>query len=410
MSAFLRAACLTPPAIGGIAVIQVAGPGADQVVGRFLWKGKTRLDLSRMPASELRLCRIADGDETIDDAIVCTRTSQAGEPVVDLNLHGGVRIVQRVLLMLQREGVRIAEPAALLDICWPAPTRLHADAYRLMAHVHTRRVARWLARLPDLLGPRIAAILAAIEADRTSDAISGLDGLLAGAGRAELLVSGVRAVLVGQPNSGKSTLANALAEREQAIVSDLPGTTRDWTEHPAAIDGVPVTFVDTAGIRPTSDPIEAEAIRRTSQQISQARILIRVIDGTQPPDRSDEALIRQPSRGAGEQISVLDVYNKADLPVHPANELAVRQPDAIQISARTGLGLERLRGRLLEAVAIGPGADETVAPFTAEQADACRRARDALSRAPITAGEATEWLQNLLRADVSDGSASAARV
>lgn len=392
----LRAACLTPPAIGGIAVIQVVGPGADRLVSPHLRKGRAPLDLTRLSPRELRFCRIVDGEEIIDDAIVCVRTTPADESVVDLNLHGGARVVQRVLLMLQREGVRIVEPHELLDTCWPARTPLHADAIRLLPHAKTRAVALWLARLPDLLVERIETILSDLEQARVTEAITGLNELLTGADVTSLLLEGVRVVLIGRPNSGKSTLANTLAEREYAIVSDLPGTTRDWTEHPAAIEGVPFTIVDTAGIRATADPIEAEAIRRAHLQISQARIIIRVIDPTQPSDMPDSETPAAARRAEGDRLPVLDVYNKADLTAPPQASVQASRTEAVRISARTGEGIDRLRRRLLELAGLRCDTEWPTAPFTPQHVGLCRQAGEAITKDPVDRTQAAAILRKLL--------------
>ncbi|HOA74353.1 MAG TPA: 50S ribosome-binding GTPase [Phycisphaerae bacterium] len=390
-----QAACLTPPAIGGIALIQVVGRNAIGAVNPHLLKGQRPVDLAQWRADELRLCRLVDGSETIDDAVVCVRTNESGEQVIDLNLHGGARIVQRALLMLQREGVRIVEPAELLHTCWPTPTRLAAKALPLLLTARTRRTAVWLARLPDLLRERVATIIAAVRSGPPADAVAALDSLLADARRAQLLIHGVRAVLVGKPNSGKSTLANALAEREHAVVSDTPGTTRDWTEHPAAIEGVPFTIVDTAGIRHTDDPIEAEAIARARRQVLTAHVIIRVNDLTQPPDKQDEDLFGTDGQAAGEQTPLVDVYNKVDLPVHPKQAARGEGKPSVRISARTGQGIDRLRSLLLDQIGLPCQADWPAAPFTAEQIECCRQAKAALTGVSPDRPRAVDCLEKM---------------
>jgi tRNA modification GTPase len=425
----LRAACLTPPAIGGIAVIQIVGHQAVTLVGKHLRKGRSPVDLSQWPADVLRLCRLIDSaetgsEETIDDAVVCIRRSDGGTPVIDLNLHGGARIVQRVLLMLQRQGVQIVPPTDLLLACWPSATRLHDDAMRLLLQAKTRRTAIWLARLPDTLAERLGAALSDVQQDRVGHAIRNLDELLAAAERVRLLIGGVRAVLIGPPNSGKSTLANALAEREHAVVSDTPGTTRDWTEHPAAIDGVPFALIDTAGIRHTDDPIEAEAIRRARRQVSSADVIIRVDDLSKPPDLKGEVV---PPAPASEQTPVLDVYNKVDLPAHagwsssgvgdgatgdncatgglPASAdtggKSARATTGVRVSARTGEGIDLLRARLLERIGLPIGVEWPIGPFTTEQVEHCRRAREALMDVGADRMQATRCLQNIIEQPTS---------
>lgn len=397
----LRAACLTPPAIGGIAVVQVVGRTASAIVSRHLRKAGKPVDVSPMSPRQLRLLQFVDGSDVIDDALVCVRPSGAGETIIDLNLHGGARIVQRVLLVLQRENVQIVEPAALLDTSWPAPTPLHRDAMALLLRAPTRKTASWLTELPDQLASSIDTIVSELQHDSRPAALARLDALLAETKRVALLIGGVRVVLIGAPNSGKSTLANVLAEREQAIVSDVPGTTRDWTEHAAAIEGVPFTIVDTAGLRETADPIEAEAIRRAREQISRAHVLIRVHDLTQPPDKQTDELRVGRTTVAGEQRPILDVYNKADLPADPGDHRATRS-DALLISARTGAGIDSLRLRLLESVGLAAFGDWPAAPFTEEQVETCWQARDLLASEPHDATRAVDCLQKLLGQATSD--------
>lgn len=405
-SARPRAACLTPPAIGGIAVIQIVGDGAIPLTNPHLRKGRSPVDLSLWPADELRLCRLVEqagpeNEEVIDDAVVCIRRTEAGAPVIDLNLHGGARIVQRVLLMLQRQGAQIVPAEDLLPNSWPAPTRLHAAATKLLLHAKTRRVAVWLSLLPDRLIEKLQLLLSDVQQGRVAETLRSLDDLLGGANRIGRLIAGVRAVLIGPPNCGKSTLANALAEREHAVVSDTPGTTRDWTEHAAAIQGVPFTFIDTAGIRRTDDPIEIEAIRRANQQISSADVLIRVNDLSEPPDVGNEALVAL----ASEHMSVLDVYNKVDLPPHPgygAFRTGLDGADPVFISARTGQGLDLLRVRLLERAGLPVNAAWPVGPFTSEQIQICRQAREALSQPGADRTAAVRDLQNLLQKPFAD--------
>lgn len=402
-----RAACLTPPAIGGIAVVQIVGEGAIPLTNPHLRKGRSAVDLSRWPEDQLQLCRLveragSESEAVIDDAVVCIRRTEAGAPVIDLNLHGGARIVQRVLLMLQRQGVQIVSAEDLLPSSWPTPTRLHAAATKLLLQAKTRRVAVWLSILPDRLAEKLQVLISDVQQGRVAESLRSIDELLGATNRVGRLVAGVRAVLIGPPNSGKSTLANALAEREHAVVSDTPGTTRDWTEHPAAIQGVPFTFVDTAGLRPTEDSVEIEAIRRANQQISSAHVLIRVNDLSEPPDVGNEALVAL----AGEHMSVLNVYNKVDLPVDPGYG-AIRSgrdgsADPVFISARTGQGLDPLRVRLLDRAGLPANAEWPVGPFTSEQIQICRRAREVLSQPGNDRITAVRELQNLLRKSFAD--------
>ncbi|MBI4581124.1 MAG: 50S ribosome-binding GTPase [Planctomycetes bacterium] len=407
-----RASCLTPPSPGGIAVVQVIGDAAVPIVSRHLAKAGRPVELSQVPPDELRMCRVTDGAEVLDDAVVCVRQSRQAGAVIDINLHGGPRIVQRVLLMLQREGIRIVEPAELLPVSGFDAGPLCGEVMAAIGRAKTRQVALWLARLPGWLAAEIGRILECVRDDRISEAVAGLDQLLAAGESARILTEGARVVLRGRPNTGKSTLANALSEREHAIVSDSPGTTRDWTEHPAAVHGVPVTVVDTAGIREAADAIEQEAIRRAIQQAERAEVIVRVIDRSSPPHPEDQ----RPPLGArverGRRAAILTVFNKCDLPEHPGRLDPGEQGrrDAICISALTGEGLDLLRTRIAESLGLPAGVPWPLAPFAPRQTELLGQARAALTGGLDDRTWAVACLQNLIGRDSPDGSSSGAGV
>ncbi|NLE60241.1 MAG: hypothetical protein GX616_17975, partial [Planctomycetes bacterium] len=146
------AACLTPPAMGGVAVIQVVGGGAPRLVAKCL-RSRRPLDLGNMDPEEIRLCRWVDGEQVVDDALVAVRHGRGGQFVVDISLHGGPRIVQRALLMLQQAGARIVQPLELLDEAHPGVAPVEREILPLLLKARTRAVAVWLVdmvqRLPD---------------------------------------------------------------------------------------------------------------------------------------------------------------------------------------------------------------------------------------------------------------------
>ena len=407
-----RAACITPPAIGGIAVVQVVGRTAAALISRHLHKAGKSVDLSEFSSNELRLCRLMDGEETLDDVLVCVRHAKDGSAVVDLNLHGGPRVVQRTLMMLQSDGVKIVDAGELLQVGWPARNLLVADAIALLPQALTRHAAVWLAGLPERLEAELRTIIALIRQSETAVASRRLSLLQEAARPVNTLIRGARVVLLGSPNSGKSTLANALAQREHAIVSPTPGTTRDWTEHPVAVEGVPFTIVDTAGLRTTRDPIEQEAIRRAIQQCEGAEVILQVIDTSAPPVASPlpAAMARRPA-------ALLTVYNKCDLPMDPAwaarlelcSASQADQPQPLRISAAAGDGLDRLGASLQRATGVAPGQPWPVAPFSTQQLAAVREASESLGSAHDRTA-AVDLLEKLVIPLGQDGSASDTRV
>jgi len=395
------AACLTPPAPGGIAVVQVKGRGSGAIVGPML-RTKRPLDLDRMDPGVLRLCRLVDGDQALDDVIVTACRDARQNLSVNLSLHGGPRIVQRLLLLLKRAGARIVEPAELLKAYSPARHRLEQEGLDALLEAKTRAVASWLVRTVERLGVNLDAVLRNLRVNRLDAARDTLLRLCEPRINTRYLLAGVRVALVGEPNTGKSTLANQLAGRDAAVVSRTAGTTRDWTEHPGAIDGVPFTFVDTAGIRKTRDPIEQEAIRRTRGQIEPADLVLRVIDGSVPPAPADLQAFKEAAQ-AGPHPRHLLVWNKRDLSLHAGHAPFVEPTAAsgMLISAKTGEGLHDLRRRLTERVGLTGWQDSVGQPFTQRQIRACRQALSALTADQPDRGKAAHWLQSVTRNELS---------
>jgi tRNA modification GTPase len=382
--------------MGGVAVIQVVGPSAPAVVSPFV-RCKHPIDLENLPPNQIRLCQWADGNQVIDDALIAVRRDGTGEFVIELSLHGGPRIVQRSLLMLQRVGAKIVEPHDLLAQSCPAASALEQELLPLLLEAKTRAVTIWLAEMAGRLDGRVRGILSLLADGKIDLARENLAALSSAAVPAGRLIRGVRVVVVGGPNVGKSTLINSLAVREQAIVSDLPGTTRDWVEHPAAIDGAPFTFVDTAGIRETQDPIEQEAVRRTHQQASTADILLSVLDLSAPLESSPTVASHHPDTPAADSLTCLAlvVANKSDLPPHVSWRAVLdRGTVPLCISAARMTGLGDLRARLILMAGLTAWRQSLVAPLTERQQDTCRAALSALDAG--VEGTAVARLRNLL--------------
>ncbi len=373
-----RAACLTPPASGGVAVVQVIGPNAREIVGRHL-VSRSPLDLRTLAPDQLRLCRFIEGQETIDDVLVCVRPGTPQEWIVDLNLHGGPRIVQRVLMALRDAGVWIAGPLELATRSWTARDAIEREAMLCLPNARTRGVCAWLLRAQEGLRDALARCLDLLDHGDDRQAGDLLTQIVSAGTITPLLLRGVRIVVTGPPNAGKSTLVNRLAERDEIIVSPVPGTTRDYVEQPASIDGVPAVLVDTAGVRNTHDPLEREAIARTIQQIGQADLVLQLTDASCPPDGGEGGPATEPAEPA---IRTVQVWNKVDLPLDPRQQQRIRDSGGWPISAATGEGLVALRGAILEAVGLRGWSDRIPATFTDRQTQLLTRAVRQLAGCP----------------------------
>jgi len=389
----LRAACLTPPAAGGVAVIRAVGAGAAGLLAPYL-RVRRPPDLETLGPRELRLCRLVDGDEVIDEAIVAVRRDDRGLQVIDLSLHGGPQIVQRALRLLAGAGAEIVEPASLRPWRDAADSAVVEAVLDLLPAARTPPAALWMLKTGKALAAALAEASRRMDAGDAAGAVEVIERLCRAAPAARLMVRGARVVLLGPPNAGKSTLANALADAGRAIVSDRPGTTRDWTEHAGSLDGVPCILVDTAGLREPSDALEAEAIRRAADQARRADLVLEVFDGSRAVSAAEMAVL---AAGRPPDVPGLRVLNKSDLGCVAAWTCRpeYRNEPPVEVSALTGAGLADLRRRIREALGLEPPA-QVVGPLTAGQCRRCRAIRDLLAASPPDLPRAREELASLL--------------
>jgi tRNA modification GTPase len=232
------AALLTPLAPGAIAVICVAGPRTDAILRDILRRPRDEQSPA-LAAGRPTLCRIVDGDAFLDDAVV-VRLNGATGPRAELCTHGGVRIAQRLLQLLERCGAKIVTAREFCDTVSPVhPVEREVDEALLRSP--SRRLTHWLLRQRTIL-PAFLERFDRLEAAER-------DAFMARSRVAIRLLHGLTIAIIGPPNAGKSTLANRLIGRDRVITSDVPGTTRDWVSETALIQGWPVTLTDTAGPR-----------------------------------------------------------------------------------------------------------------------------------------------------------------
>lgn len=368
------AACLTPPAPGGIAVIQARGPALPEKLKGVLRRTPS-LDLTQLPANRVVLCRLVEGDQTLDDVVVTVACDEDGIYTADLSMHGGPRIVQRALRALKTAGVEIMPLAEFLAQAARHRLSYATETLYALRHAQTRPVAAWLARNSERLPERINTWMDQIHTGGHQTVAGELATVLTHESQVRYLCEGLRVAIHGPPNAGKSTLANRLAERETALVSATPGTTRDWTEHLGAIAGVPVTFIDTAGLRVTDDPIEQEAIARSHTRRTRADLMIQLIDLTAPPFPTDGLSAFPVER-------TLCAGNKSDLAASRDACPPCGPSPAMRVSALTGEGLDTLRTAILTCVGLEDWPARLAAlPFTSRQWCACRAAYAGLSQA-----------------------------
>lgn len=353
------AALATPPGRGGIGVVRVSGPGVP---------GIARSVLGRLPAPRqavLAAFRDSAG-EKIDQGIALyfpAPHSYTGEPVLELQGHGGPVVMQEALRACLDAGARLAEPGeftrraflegkldlaqaeAVADLIDAASREAARSALRSLRGEFSAAVGRLVSALIELRALTEAMLdfpeeevdsLHREEAARRLAAVGAeLNDVLARSQQGSLLRSGLHVVLAGAPNVGKSSLLNRLAGEERAIVTALPGTTRDSLREPMQLAGVPLVLVDTAGLRASGHEVERLGMERTRREVEQADLVLAVVEAG-----AAQPLVAEAPEGAARII----VYNKVDLfPGFAA------PPGAVAVSAKTGEGLDRLRRAILAA-------------------------------------------------------------
>ena len=379
------AAIATAPGSAGVGIVRVSGPRALEVADG-VFRGRRRP--SRTPGGRFLFgTLVANSGEVLDEGLCLVfreGRSYTGEDVAELQTHGSPAVLARVLARTLELGARLARPgeftlraylAGRLDL-----SQAEAVLGLIEAHTDTARRQATLG-LSGALGARVARIgahltrtLAAIQAmldypeegvpeeDREEPLAAAREELraLVGTARAgQVATRGARLALLGRPNAGKSSLLNALVGYERSIVTPIPGTTRDYLEAGVELAGVPVTLVDTAGIRETGDEIEAAGVRQALTLAGGADLVLALEDGSQP--REALPLDLPP------EARVLRVRTKADL--SPAwTDITV-----LDVSAVTGEGLPTLRDALHTAL-LGDTSRTEAWLTTERQADAARRA------------------------------------
>ena len=421
------AAIATAPGLAGLAVARVSGRDALAIVDAA-FRGRVRLAEAdshtlhhgwavwpeRSPAVDLPQSRDPGSPRRLDEVVAAVfrgPRSYTREDVVEISCHGGDQSARRVLAALLAAGARLAGPGeftlraflsgrvdltqaeAVADLIHAATERAHDLALSQLAGELRARLDRVADRLADAVAEVEARVdfaedVGGIEVPpHVVDAIAAVDleltELLGSAAYGRALREGARVPLVGRPNVGKSSLFNALLGESRAIVTPLPGTTRDRVSEALELSGVRVTLSDTAGLRETADPIEAIGVGFAERALDAGTVVMWVVDGSQALEAEDREVA---ARLKGRRV--IAALNKCDRePRVAASEVAALLDGVspvVPVSAARGDGLEALRAALAEGIGARPG--EPDAPVTnPRHAEALERARQALGRAAAAA-------------------------
>jgi len=366
-------AIATPIGEGGVAIIRISGENVLDISSK-IFISKNNYDVKNMQTYTMKYGNIIDieNKQIVDEVILSymkSPNSYTGENVVEINCHGGVVSTNSVLNQIIRAGVRLAEPGeftkraflngridlsqaeAVMDII-TAKTELSMKSAMMQSN---GALSREISELRKYLLNVLALIEYAVDFTEDDEDIvdddmvfkikDGIDKtilkirkLLTNADEGKIIRDGLNVVIIGKPNVGKSSLLNALLREKRAIVTDIPGTTRDVIEEYINLDGIPIRITDTAGIRDTEDIIEKIGVEKSKEKIEEADLIILMLDASRDIDDDDEVIIEKIK-----DKKYIALLNKIDLDIKISQEVISNLNSKIDISAKTGKGIDDLK-------------------------------------------------------------------
>jgi len=409
------AAIATAPGRGGIGVVRVSGPRLDALIAGLIGKALSPRRATLTAFNDARSSAIDEGIALYFPA----PHSYTGQDVLELHGHGGPMVLQLLLKRCLDLGARPAQPGeftrraylndkldlaqaeSVADLIDAATAEGARSALRSLQGAFSQRIEELLRTLIDLRTLVEAALDFPDEdvefikhsdgAGRLATLQATLQEVLSASQQGSLLREGMRVVLAGQPNVGKSSLLNRLVGEELAIVTDIPGTTRDAIRQSISIEGIPVHVIDTAGLRPSSDPVEKLGIARTWAAIEHADLVVLLVDATQGEAAADREIMgRLPAA-----LPRLRVMNKIDLLSRPPAFERGRDAGTVWLSAKTGEGMDLLRRVVLDAVGWHGGGTEGLFMARERHIQALRLAQKHLERAAHQVGSLELFAEEL---------------
>lgn len=403
------AAIATPLGESGIGVIRISGSKAYDV-GDAIFQSKSSLPLAQRRDRSIQYGLIVDDDgKAVDEVILLIMKgprSYTAEDVLEIQCHGGRQSLSEILGLVLRHGARLANPGeftqrafvngridlaqaeAVMDVIQAKSAQGLTSAVSQLEGRLSRVVGDMRLHLTDFITRLEVTVdypeedLEEIEVPDIAGAIremeQRLDAMLAESKSGRMMRDGVMAAIAGTPNAGKSSLLNRFLETERAIVTDVPGTTRDVIEEWITIQGVPICLVDTAGIRSTDDTVEQIGVRRAKEYMERADIILVVVDQSRPLQEEDRQIL-ETARGR----QALIVLNKEDLqPAFETEELQSYGLPLLSISASTGAGMGELKDAMLSlALQQGLTAAQSALLANTRHIELVRQSREALQRA-----------------------------
>ena len=371
------AAIATPQGHGGIAIIRISGPKSAKYAEIIFKSARDDFSVMRIEPRRFYHGHIVDPhtSDSIDE-VLCVfmqaPNSYTGEDLVEIHSHGGYIVPGRILETLFSLGVRPANAGefSLRAFLNGKMDLTQAEAVCDVINARTEeglkqaelqlkgKLSHGIGEFRDIMLDILAEIEAQVDfpedeidpiakdsiTKRTIGVISGIERLLGTYDEGHIMKYGVKTAILGKPNVGKSSLLNALLMKERAIVSSVPGTTRDFIEESMDVRGIPLLLIDTAGIRHTSDEIEHEGVRLTKEKAVEAELILLVLDGSEELDNDDIEVLR-----ASADKKAVIIINKSDLGIklrHDALPFMISRDYTVETSAKLGSGIEELKDKI----------------------------------------------------------------
>ena len=382
----------TPTGRGAIAIVRLSGNSAFSIAKTLA----PEFDNVKARCAYLVKLRFPESGEVLDECLVTyfpRPHSVTGEDVIEISCHGSPAVVRQILDLSIQNGARLAGPGefTLRAVSNHKINLAEAEAIRDLIDAQTeaavkqasRQIGGELSRALQSFEDQLVRVIVQLESalefveddlpptelrgvqETLALARNGISELAETYSSGRLLQEGLQVAIVGRPNVGKSSLFNRLLEHDRAIVTEIPGTTRDTLSHAIDIGGIPVVLTDTAGLRDTTDSIETLGIQRTRRAIDGADLILEVVDASADEERVE----------AHTEIPSILVLNKCDLPTTRTD------PQAIKVSALTGEGLDSLRAAILELFNRADRSQEGLMITNARQHELLRQAADEIDSA-----------------------------
>ncbi len=429
------AAISTPPGQGAIAVLRLSGENTMAICDRIFHSAGDGLPLSERPPNTIHYGRIIEDGQMIDEVMVSifrSPRSYTGEDLAEISCHGSVYIQQKILQILLDHGAVLAKPGeftqraflngkmdlsqaeAVSDLIASESAAFHKVAIEQMRGGFSKEIKALRQRLLNFISLVELELDFSEEdvefADRTElkELLSGISEMLKSLTGSfafgNALKNGIPVVIAGKPNVGKSTLLNQLLKEEKALVSEIPGTTRDSIEDVIHLEGISFRFIDTAGLRETTDTVEIMGIERTMEKIKQAGIVLLMVEATDTAEHINHLLEGLRSKQEFKDKKIILLLNKYDLTLQnkqlssPGEEISrdkmIKNPaekdnypglkgtdQILQISAKNNQGIEELKTLLIDTAKQGRTAGESIIVTNVRHYQALKNAHEAVLRA-----------------------------